>query len=296
MFRYLLIMLLSFSRLFFDDKRLFSLLWGIRKQARKDVLHWVLPRRNPLLAMEIETLQESHDLDADNIKFLKTLCDNDGNDQKLFWTTAWLLKPLVDWGSHVSNFLHGCPCRKPCVTDCPLKGRRAIEMACGRAPKFISMLKKIHVPKEAAKLLQDLPPSESSKLLTQWNAAKSCMELRVTQSFSLWQEKPWSLLRMGECLLDDAGELALHRSRAAAKEFLETPSPAKSMTVIEARFLDAKSNFPPAPPLDTILCDGHTLPTKHGLPNSYHQLRAGCHQWPRTNAAAPSASTSAERT
>ena len=43
---------------------------------------------------------------------------------------------------------------------------------------------------------------------------------------------------MGECLLDDAGELALHRSRAAAKEFLETPSPAKSMTVIEARFLD----------------------------------------------------------
>ena len=93
------------------------------------MLDWVLPRRNPLLAMEIETLQESHDLDADNIKFLKTLCDNDGNDRKLFWTTAWLLKPLVDWGSHVSNFLHGCPCRKPCVTDCPLKGRRAIEMA-----------------------------------------------------------------------------------------------------------------------------------------------------------------------
>ncbi len=202
------------------------------------MLDWVLPRRNPLIAMEIETLQESHDLDADNIKFLKTLCDNDSSDQKMFWATAWLLKPLVDWGNHVSNFLHGCPCRKPCVADCPLKGRRAIEMACGRAAKFISSLKKVNVPKEALTLLKGLPPAENSKLLTQWNAAKSCMELRVVQSFSFWQEKPWSLLRMGECLLDDAGELALHRSRAAAKEFLETPSPAKSMTVIEARFLE----------------------------------------------------------
>eukprot|EP00434_Breviolum_minutum_P032735 symbB.v1.2.028948.t1/scaffold3120.1/size63130/3 len=31
------------------------------------------------------------------------------------------------------------------------------------------------------------------------------------------------------------------------------------------------------PPLVTILRDGHTLLTKHGLPTSYHQLRAGCH-------------------
>ena len=35
--------------------------------------------------------------------------------------------------------------------------------------------------------------------------------------------------------------------------------------------------FRQPPPLVTILRDGHTLLTKHGLPTSYHQLRAGCH-------------------
>ena len=35
--------------------------------------------------------------------------------------------------------------------------------------------------------------------------------------------------------------------------------------------------FRQPPQLVTILRDGHTLLTKHGLPTSYHQLRAGCH-------------------
>ena len=113
---------------------------------------------------------------------------------------ANLLKPLVDWGSHFSNFLHACPCPKPCEKNCILKGRRAIDMACGSTNKFTTLLKRVCVPKQASVLLEG---GEFSFLLTEWNAAKSAMELRVIQSFSFWAMRPWNLLRMAEGLLKD---------------------------------------------------------------------------------------------
>lgn len=159
-----------------------------------------MPRRNPLIALKVEHLTESHDLSSEDIDFLKSFCIDDNNDQRLFWCMANLLKPLVDWGSHFANFLHACPCPKPCGKNCNLKGRRAIDMACGSVNKFTTLLKRVYVPKQASLLLEG---SEFPFLLTEWNAAKSAMELRVIQSFSFWTMRPWNLLRMAEGLMKD---------------------------------------------------------------------------------------------
>lgn len=169
-------------------------------------MDWILPRRNPLIALKVEHLTESHDLNSEDLKFLRSLCDDNSHDQKLFWCMANLLKPLVDWGAHFSNFLHACPCPKPCEKNCALKGRRSIDMACGGTDRFIKLLRRASVPKQASDLLRT-SSGTFDFLLTQWNAAKSAMELRIVQSFSFWTMRPWNLLRMAEGLLNDVPQV-----------------------------------------------------------------------------------------
>ena len=217
---------------------------------RHDVLHWVIPRQEPIRALNTDQLGPSHDLEADEIKFL-TLVAGSGlsadEQQKSdkFWAIAALICPLADWGHHVVNWLHACPCPKPCSStskskaarskQCPLKGRRAIQMACGQMADFIAQLNAVGINPRAQEFMRGLGADVRNTLLTEFNLAKSCMQLRMSQSFSFWEQRPWRFLRIAECLTVEGGP-ALERSRQEARALLDNPSSPAAISVIEANF------------------------------------------------------------
>ena len=185
------------------------------------MLMWVVPRQEPIRALKTEELTASHDIDSDEIKFLTLVAGSsdafsaeERQQADLFWTMASLILPLADWGNHVTNWLHACPCPKPCSPQsqsksamqhqCALKGRRAIDLACGRMDDLISQLSNVGVSNKAGQIMRSLEAHCRSTLLTEFNTAKSCMHLRVTQSFSFWAQRPWSILRIAECLTTQA--------------------------------------------------------------------------------------------
>ena len=186
---------------------------------RRDVLSWVIPRQEPIKALRAEELNTSHDLSSDELKFLSVAVAADEDvaspgercRARLFWTMATLLQPLADWGHNVVSWLAACPCPKPCeakrskTAGCVLKGARAISLACGKMADFINQLHATGVSHRSMLLMRSLERSVSSQLLTEFNSAKSRMLLRVQQSFGFWSERPWSILRMAECLQDEAG-------------------------------------------------------------------------------------------
>ena len=213
-----------------------------------------MPRQEPIRALKTEEISASHDIDADEIKFLilvagsgseGALSSEEQHKANLFWAMAALAQPLTDWGHHVVNWLHSCPCPKPCSStskskaarsqQCSLKGRRAIDMARGHMKTFINELNAVGVSHRARQLMRGLGANVEDSLLTQFNLAKSCMQLRVTQSFSFWGQRPWSILRIAECL-NNEDEPALARSRREALAVLQEPSPANAISVIEANF------------------------------------------------------------
>ena len=176
------------------------------------MLQWVVPRQEPIRALKADELTTAHDLDSDEVKFLAlvagssdTFSAEEQSEADRFWAMASLILPLADWGNHVTNWLHACPCPKPCKQHrCAMKGRRSIDMACGRMNELICKLNAVGVSQKAGQLMRSLGNEVRSTLLTEFNTAKSCMHLRVTQSFSFWQQRPWSILRIGECLTAEA--------------------------------------------------------------------------------------------
>ena len=214
------------------------------------MLQWVLPRQEPIRALNVDQLSPSHDLDADEIKFLTLVAGSaQSADEQLksdkFWAIASLIWPLADWGHHVVNWLHACPCPKPCSStskskaarsnQCPLKGRRAIQMACGQMGVFITKLHSVGINPRAHEFMKGLSTDTKNSILTEFNLAKSCMQLRMTQSFSFWEQRPWRFLRIAECLTVE-GDPALERSRKEALTLLNNPSPPAATSVIEANF------------------------------------------------------------
>ena len=176
---------------------------------RKEVLDWVLPRRRPLEALRIHDLAVSHDLDECDVQFLTQL-SHDAATSKLFWCMALLVEPIVGFGSHLSRWLHKCPCGCDVKDKCVLKGRRSIELACGKIDEFVGTLKNLTLSPfaiEAHKELKWQDGSVATQLLNEYETAKGKVHVRICQSFSFWKEKPWNILRVGECLLGDAARL-----------------------------------------------------------------------------------------
>ena len=152
-------------------------------------------------------LEESHDLDPQDLQFLTALA-SDTKAAQVFWTTCFLLQPLVDYGHGVSVWLHSCPCgcirENPATPPCPLKGRRSIELACGKVDDFLAKLERVSLTKwasEAHSALLKVDHGIATALLNDWNTAKSKIHLRIKQTLGYWKNPPWSILRIGECLI-----------------------------------------------------------------------------------------------
>ena len=148
-------------------------------------------------------LEESHDLDQEDIRFL-TILSSDSKRSLAFWTMCMMIQPIVDFGHSVSSWLHSCPCNCAPKHKCILKGRRAIELACGEMDALIGKLKALSLTKFAATAHRKLEAQDAetaSCLLTDWNNARGAVQLRMQQSFGFWKDAPWSILRIGECLV-----------------------------------------------------------------------------------------------
>ena len=153
------------------------------------MLQWVLPRQEPIRALNADQLSPSHDLDADEIKFLTLVAGSaQSADEQLksdkFWAIASLIWPLADWGHHVVNWLHACPCPKPCSStskskaarsnQCPLKGRRAIQMACGQMGVFITKLHSVGINPRAHEFMKGLSTDTKNSILTSLEILADC--------------------------------------------------------------------------------------------------------------------------
>ena len=148
-------------------------------------------------------LEEVHDLDAEDLRFLTALA-SDSEAAQFFWTTCFVLQPLVNFGHNVLVWLHSCCCGCDSKTSCPLKGRRSIELACGQVTVFLKKLEAVHLSKwaiEAHTKLFTTDPGRATNLLNDWKTAKAKIHLRMKQSFGFWEQLPWSILRVGECLV-----------------------------------------------------------------------------------------------
>lgn len=166
--------------------------------------------------MKAHDLQNSRsqDLTMEEIELLSMVAGEKETatvESKTFWLMALLLQPLTNWGHQVVNWLSSCPCNpKPCSPPkarCPLKGRRSIEMSLGKMNDFAAQLENTFLTEFALQAHADLPHTHlevASSLLTQWNLRKANMALRLNQFFSSWTERPWCLLRIGECLVHKA--------------------------------------------------------------------------------------------
>ena len=152
---------------------------------RKDVLDWLIPRRLPIEALSIHAVPESHDLDASDINFITQLAETER--AVLFWAMVMAIQPLVDFGAHVVNWLHGCTCGCPTKKYiCPLKGRRAVELALGKMEDFMRELKKLPLTQPALVEHDQLAKQSNntgSDLLSQFNTAKAVCK---KQPRSLW--------------------------------------------------------------------------------------------------------------
>lgn len=169
------------------------------------MLDWIIPRRSPLQALRVDMLQESHDLDAQDISFLTALAGNSKQAQ-VFWCTCLVIQPLVNFGHEVVTWLHSCACGCGPTQECNLKGRRSIELASGKASEFVARLSQVKLTKfasEAHRSLLSTDAETANNLLSDFNSAKAHISLRMQQTFGFWRELPWSLLQVGECLVCD---------------------------------------------------------------------------------------------
>lgn len=173
---------------------------------RKDTLDWIIPRRLPIIALKPTDLQEAHDLDGQDIAFLSALA-SDSKTAQIFWTTCFVIKPLVDCGHEILSWLHSCVCGCEPKAQCPLKGRRAIELACGKFHDFLKAVERKGLTKWAVDAHVNLSRVDSevaSNLLSDWKTAKANIILRLKQNFGFWEKPPWSILRVAEVLVDDS--------------------------------------------------------------------------------------------
>ena len=110
-----------------------------------ETLDWVLPRRETLKYMALDTLDESEPSSG----LLAALTSGSGGgsgsssdalSSLRFWCTAFLAKRLADWAQKCAGVLHGCPCqperrgngrqeganKQP---SCPIAGRMSVPLA-----------------------------------------------------------------------------------------------------------------------------------------------------------------------
>ena len=190
---------------------------------------------------------DAKELSQHELEMISSIADTSSLEGKKFWATAFAIQALSDWGVSVSVWNHQCACSHH-VTDkekgaCKLKGRRAIQLACGQWQKFVHQLNSLSLtPTGLAHILQlkNQDPSDGAYadfLLTEFQNCKAEMEFKAKQSWSFWSSLPFSILEMCKHWVEP--EASEESSRARARELMMAygASPSKaSLTVVAFHF------------------------------------------------------------
>ena len=105
-------------------------------------MEWLLLRRSALgYIVSDKSALDLRELSKQESELLMSAFVHDTSSN--FWAEANLVSDLCRWGSQMSMWLRGCSCHDvddPGYNTCTLRGRRAVELACGQAPPMFSGL------------------------------------------------------------------------------------------------------------------------------------------------------------
>jgi hypothetical protein len=123
-----------------------------------EVLHWLFPRRKAMACLGVGFITPTQDMTPAERSMLRELVGDSGQAAE-FWATCSLLLLLATWGWKVRGWLHGCVCHSPDspgFAKCRMKGRRAVQLACGKWNDFVCDLQQCDLDDEAHQCMQDL--------------------------------------------------------------------------------------------------------------------------------------------
>jgi len=195
---------------------------------RYDVLTWVLRRKDAfgfLLADKALGNSGSKELSGSEMEMLSSVANMETVDAIKFWATCSVVKVLSDWGVDVSVWLHGCMCfhheDEKQQKRCHLKGRRAVQLACGAWQSFHAKLMSLSLTQQLSELskLDDVGSGDYKQfLVTAFQSCKAMMQLRADQAWSFWSSFPFAVLQM--CLHFVDPDVSETQSRQKAAELM----------------------------------------------------------------------------
>lgn len=157
---------------------------------------------------------------------IKSIATLDCPEGLKFWAIAFTVNVLSDWGVSTSVWLHDCMCSESHTTDrekkqCRLKGRRAINLACGAWKSFVRNLEGLTLDRSALTAISNLENIDTNNGREYANFIQRCfqdcrdkMKLRCIQAFSFWDALPYSCLELGRHFADASVDENWSRARA----------------------------------------------------------------------------------
>ena len=225
-----------------------------------DVMHWLGKREALIQWLEPEAAAvgagggaEDGLSKTEGEGLRKLACDPE--ERAIFWAVFWSSYYIQAWGYKVHTWLHECPCpnhqnkertqqkRKRKGQDkggagevpsdmgehCKLKGRRMIELACGKSEEFANELHQLqlenYAPASAAlRKLRAMGAAQASiadSIANAFLVAQRKVLLRFKQGTSFYSSFPWSLISLLGYVVQPSGQTrarAIQTSRRYADE------------------------------------------------------------------------------
>ena len=178
---------------------------------RLEVLTYVLERQEALMYLsgDPDLIKDGHEMSEKDVAVLTEITDVNPERRGLwFWAMCSAVFPLCATGGKIRAWLQGCSCHvsgDKAASDCPMKGRRSFELACGKMQEFVSWVAGTQVERNGFYNLERAGPVLSNNILLEFNAAKARIQFRVQMGFAFWEKFPWVVLSIRRPLLCKEG-------------------------------------------------------------------------------------------
>ena len=198
-----------------------------------------------------------------------------------FWSYNKLILILAGVLEDLSSWCEGCPChnKSSAGRDCPLRGRRAPEAACGEFKRWLdeTMSTAASMFLAAASGLGH-NSREWRELSTDWNTACDLIEAEVQTKSSHWRSLPWLLCGVASPNTEEARATARLAIEMFDQESTQPHHLAARRHRISARFLSwnyhgSSSSDVPLRPLLRDFVMGASLEEPHCTLYITHGLR-----------------------
>jgi hypothetical protein len=201
-----------------------DLYFWICHKSRYETLTWVVRRKDAFIyLLSDESFNvNSKEMTQKELDLLTSVAKGTSIDGVKFWAIAFTVQLLSDWGVSVSMWMHGCMCSHETEKEqkkCHLKGRRAINLACGQWKVFIEELKELTLDRNALGAISKLKEFDDEQFAqfvqTCFQDCKAKMELRSRQAWTFWGGLPFSVLEMCRHYVDMTVDEGWSRKRAS---------------------------------------------------------------------------------